>query len=215
MCERPATSLEHVPPRCIFPEAKDLGVDYRKSLITVPSCDTHNMEKSGDDEYLMMVLTCNIINNTVAMKQIETKILRAWERNPCLAELLLRVNRPVVANGTLTLACKVDFNRVSRSLDWLVRGLYYNEYKKKLLAELRIEIPAMLSFGGENAVRSNRIRSDIGAEVNRVLSNLPRVGENPNVFWYQISDNRPDRLMVNMVFFGCLQVFGLHRPRRV
>ena len=41
MCEKESTSSEHVPPKCLFPEKKDLpdGVDLRKSLITVPSCD--------------------------------------------------------------------------------------------------------------------------------------------------------------------------------
>ena len=54
MCTSAATSVEHVPPRCLFPEQKDLpiGVDLRKQLITVPSCDIHNSRKSKDDEYL-------------------------------------------------------------------------------------------------------------------------------------------------------------------
>ena len=63
MCEQANTTPEHVPPKCIFPEVKDLGIDYRKSLITVPSCDAHNLRKSKDDEYLMFVLTCSITNN--------------------------------------------------------------------------------------------------------------------------------------------------------
>ena len=99
MCDEIATSDEHVPPKCIFPEVKDLGIDYRKSPIIVPSCDAHNVRKSKDDEYLMMVLTCNITNNEVAMGQIKTKILRAWQRNPNLAELLLRVNKQVIVDG--------------------------------------------------------------------------------------------------------------------
>ena len=57
MCDASATGREHVPPRCLFPEAKDIpGKDFRKKLITVPSCDAHNFAKSKDDEYLMTIL---------------------------------------------------------------------------------------------------------------------------------------------------------------
>src|SRR5207249_7535044 len=55
MCDRQATSHEHVPPKCIFPERKDTdGQDLRAQLITVPSCDIHNSKKSKDDESLMV-----------------------------------------------------------------------------------------------------------------------------------------------------------------
>lgn len=56
-CGWVATSSEHVPPKCLFPESKDVkGIydrSFRNNLITVPSCDKHNMKKSHDDEYLM------------------------------------------------------------------------------------------------------------------------------------------------------------------
>lgn len=47
MCEKPATSVEHIPPKCLFPEQKDLpgGADLRKQLLTVPACDEHNLKK--------------------------------------------------------------------------------------------------------------------------------------------------------------------------
>ncbi len=49
-CGEPATSKEHVPPKCLFPEDKDikpiLNETFREHLITVPSCDKHNLSKS-------------------------------------------------------------------------------------------------------------------------------------------------------------------------
>ena len=208
MCEQIETSSEHIPPKCIFPEAKDLGINYRKSLIKVPSCDTHNMKKAKDDEYLMMVLACNIINNEVAMKQIKTKILRAWERNPNLSNLLLRVNKPVVVNGKPTLAFKVDISRFNRSLDWIARGLYNNHYKKKWYTKLRIESPSMPFLEGNDVLEANKILNNMGLVINHVLSELPKTGENPDVFWYQILHNKQDELLINMVFFGGLQVLA-------
>jgi len=211
MCEQANTTPEHVPPKCIFPEVKDLGIDYRKSLITVPSCDAHNLRKSKDDEYLMFVLTCSITNNEAAMKQIETKILRAWRRNSRLKELLLRINRPIIAKGKSTLAFKVDIGRVNRSLDWIARGLYYNQYEKKWSAKLRIESPAMLFLEGKDALKSNKILNHMGVAVNHALSDLPKIGENPDIFWYQMLHNSPGELLINMMFFGGLQVFAFNK----
>ncbi len=211
MCDKIATTPEHVPPKCIFPEVKDLGIDYRKSLITVPSCDDHNMRKSKDDEYIMLAVTCNIINNEVAMSQINSKIKRAWERNPNLAELLLRVNRPVEVNGILTTAFKVDTQRFKRSLEWIARGLYYNQYKKNWSEKIGIESPAMLFLEGEHAPKTNMIFSQIGAGVNHVLEDLPKIGDNPDVFWCQMLHDKPKELLINMMFFGGFQVWAFSK----
>lgn len=49
-CENEATSVEHTPPKCIFPQLKDFPhKNLRRNLITVPSCDRHNSAKSKDD----------------------------------------------------------------------------------------------------------------------------------------------------------------------
>src|ERR1700733_6530786 len=81
-CGRPATSREHVPPECIFPEKKDSsGKDYRKNLITVPSCDEHNLHKSKDDEFLMANVTPVVGNNGAGFVQTRTKLRRAFDRS--------------------------------------------------------------------------------------------------------------------------------------
>ena len=67
MCEAVATTDEHAPPRCLFPETKDLidkSLDLRKELITVPACKEHNTAKSTDDEYLLNILSLNITSGS-------------------------------------------------------------------------------------------------------------------------------------------------------
>jgi hypothetical protein len=73
MCDQPATSKEHVPPRCLFPKGQ------RDRLITVPSCDTHNREKSQDDEYLRDVLnmTLQASHNAVSQEIVSGPLMRA------------------------------------------------------------------------------------------------------------------------------------------
>ena len=66
MCGNPAITKEHVPPKCLFPEKKDIGTDkYRLDLITVPSCEKHNNLKSDDDEFLMVSLAGILGNNSI------------------------------------------------------------------------------------------------------------------------------------------------------
>jgi len=82
MCNQEATSVEHAPPICVFPAKKDLPSqkDYRKNLITVPSCATHNAATSNDDEYLLYVLSSSITSSDVGLNQFLTKVKRSAER---------------------------------------------------------------------------------------------------------------------------------------
>jgi hypothetical protein len=65
MCESVGTTREHSPPRCLFPESKDLEdrANLRKNLITVPSCADHNPRLSKDDEYFLVIAASNLEGN--------------------------------------------------------------------------------------------------------------------------------------------------------
>ena len=95
-CGKSATSTEHVPPKCLFPEEKDISKVYNKtfrnSLITVPSCDEHNLGKSKDDEHLLSCLTPVFGNNGVAYVHTKTKVKRTLERNKNLYKIIAEKN---------------------------------------------------------------------------------------------------------------------------
>src|ERR1700681_2113661 len=61
-CDERRRSVEHVPPKCFFPDEKDANgnLPYRKQLITVPACDDHNLRRSKDDFYAAFHLTSTI-----------------------------------------------------------------------------------------------------------------------------------------------------------
>lgn len=82
ICDAGATSKEHVPPKCLFPEGKDMdGENYRNNLITVPSCDQHNSAKSRDDEFLMVSLAGIIGNNSIGYRHKFGKVNKAIRRS--------------------------------------------------------------------------------------------------------------------------------------
>src|SRR4051794_14858784 len=120
MCSAPNSSVEHVPPRGLFPKSKDLpqGADLRRQLITVPACDVYNTEKSLDDEYLMYALLLGIQNNPTAALQVQTKITRALNENPGVARLMSQHSLHVKVEDTATgevgeaLALRIDSRRV-------------------------------------------------------------------------------------------------------
>lgn len=102
-CGLEANTAEHVPPQGIFPRQKDSpdGKDFRKQLIRVPSCENHNTDKSGEDEYLRYVLTTSLPSNAVAKHQFLIKIMRAIQRRPKLVERLLTETQEVVVHDTV------------------------------------------------------------------------------------------------------------------
>ena len=114
MCDNPPTTMEHVPPKCFFPESKDVfdGKDYRKNLISVPSCEDHNLKKSHDDEYIFYVVLSNYSGNLVAFNQFVSKALRAYRKNPKLLGIYSSTC-PATVNQVKTKAFQVDLKRIA------------------------------------------------------------------------------------------------------
>lgn len=128
MCDNEATSVEHAPPKCLFPKNRDLpaGTNLRRNLITVPSCEAHNQETSTDDEYLLYVLVINIVSNQIAQNHFFGAIMRGIERNPSLIQRFSQTPIPVITQDTVTgeiassFAVQIEYERFKNSIDKLV-----------------------------------------------------------------------------------------------
>jgi hypothetical protein len=94
VCDAPKTSHEHVPPLCFFPDEKDTRGHslYRKNLITVPSCDDHNTQKSEGDLYAAFRKVSDFASKSFRQPQFtfEKHWQRVRESNRVIA---LRVDR--------------------------------------------------------------------------------------------------------------------------
>jgi len=123
MCDQTAVGDEHVPPRCLFPKAKDLpnGVDLRKDLITVLSCADHNSEKSREDQYFLNVITsCESINE-VGREHYRRQIRRQNERNPSIIARF--ADRTVEIDDRI--AHKIEIDRLDSFVEHLAYALYF------------------------------------------------------------------------------------------
>lgn len=215
MCERPGTSREHVPPRCLFPELKDAGENLRKNLITVRSCDEHNSEKSRDDEFLMVSLAGIIGNNSIGYHHKFTKVNRAIYRSSfSLLNLAIKNQEwSVIEFGPNKFLDVVwgtpDYERLLCCFDRVARGIHLAHFGRKFRGRSRTLLGYLPQESQNPAELQRLVRDKVAAE----LQGKPRVGSNPKVFNYQFTE--PDRFglyLAHLQFYGGLDVYAALIP---
>lgn len=210
MCGAMATSEEHVPPKCIFPEKKDLpdGVDLRKQLLNVPACDAHNSKKSQDDEYFLYVLGSSFQINKVGRNQYLSKIRRAIKRNPSLLKKFAMTAIPVMVTDPLTnsteksVAHKLDEGRFNLIIDRLSRAIYYHHFKEKWLGHVKYRAEFLFATVDQSDESNSRIKA-ISETADEWFSKAIYYGENPEVFKYQVIEAKDSRKMRLHFYEGC------------
>jgi hypothetical protein len=194
-CGKVSTSLEHIPPKCLFPEKKDtehiFNQSFREELITVPSCDLHNSKKSKDDEYLLVCLSAMVGNNDVALIHAYTKVKRTLAHSP---GIINKIDDFIIKVGNRNFpisAIKVDNKRLRNSFEGIARGLYYNEYSSVFVGYLNIisTLFYVQNPSDQKSMDSNKfIEKCIDLIKKEQLSwNTEIKGSNPRVFKYQFS----------------------------
>lgn len=209
MCDREATTVEHAPPRCIFPKIKDIpdGADYRQNLITVPSCSEHNTAKSHDDEYLLFILAASITSSNVGLRQFLTKVKRSAERKPALASKMARNSATVQifhedrqqwedAAGIV-----VEGARIDATISKCARALYFHETNRKFFDAVRV-ITSFTMYSDLNF--NDSISSAVEAADNFFSSHL-LCGKNSDVFWYKFEEGENTATML-LCFYGATKI---------
>lgn len=208
-CDQPAISREHVPPRCIFPEDRDLpdGVSMRRgSLIRVPSCAAHNAEKSDDDEYFRFVLASNVMANDAGHGQALTKVLRSFLRRPAVKERFLQGAKPVrirESHGTNVHEAEempLEFERFNNSLRLVALGVYRYHYGSRFNGNVA-SVADFIDYNPDNT-ELQTIRVALFDEAARVFASQPKAGDNPEVFWYQVRELNKSHTIMRLGFYG-------------
>ncbi len=193
MCSQRATSQEHAPPRCLFPQAEDTsdGVDYRKNLVTVPSCELHNGQKSHDDEYLLFVLAGSYTSSSVGLNQFLTKVHRAFKKRPGKAANFVRRATPVKLkrigeteweNGAQVI---IDGERVDGVLSNCARALYHHHTGSKFQGAAQV----LTNF---TMYLDEKVQASVSESFDSAANDLaaePLLGTNPAVFAYKFKED--------------------------
>lgn len=210
MCDAPATSSEHVPPKCLFPERKDLPTqtDLRKNLFNVPSCDAHNSQKSQDDEYFLYVLSTSFQINQVGRHQYRTKVRRAIKRNASILGKIASTATPVTfsepnnKDTVQSVAHELDANRFNTIIDRLARAIYYYHFKEKWTYGVRYQAEFLFASLDQSDEANARIK-EISKQADDWFFGASYFGENPEVFKYQALDADQSRMMRLHFYEGC------------
>ncbi len=214
MCERDAISREHVPPKNLFPEQKDVGENYKKELITVPSCELHNGAKSKDDEFLMVSLAGIFGNNSIGYLHRLTKVDRAIRRssNKLLDKAFKKRKHYYLNNENNFLEIiwgTPDHKRLINCFEHIAYGLHCHHLKKRFKGKIKVILGYLHSTdeSNNNFVQYIKHQSQID------LKNIPKYGANKDIFYYQFS--QPDNYgtyLVHLRFYGGIDIYASFLP---
>ncbi len=210
MCGCSATSREHVPPICLFPEEKDIKTSvFRNNLITVPSCDLHNSKKSNDDEFLMACMSGIVGNNVIGFFHFSTKVKRSLERKGRGVELLM--NSPQFSNiknssghDMSVVIGRPDLKRLRSCFLHIAYGLYYHKFSKVFDGECEMIMDFVTYEDAQ--LESYKLLCRKLLELDQ--SSGKESGANQEIFSYKFSD--PDQfglILLKITFYGATSVF--------
>ncbi|MCX8904292.1 hypothetical protein [Vibrio parahaemolyticus] len=212
MCEKVRTSGEHVPPKCLFPENKDVepGENYRKNLIKVPSCDEHNSAKSQDDEFMLITFASNMVTEEVGGRLQNSKLMRIVDRKPHIFAELLRNSTPmtVVDKDGIehqTCAFSLDRERFMKQMQSVANGIYYHHLQTKVTG--KTEVVPIKGFQ-TTSLKVNQNNQKTKEFATKLFPTLPTYGDNPDIFYYQVSSDSPNMLM-KLVFYRHLEFIAV------
>lgn len=217
-CEAIATTKDHIPPKCFFPEKKYLpsnSPDYRNQLITVDACSAHNNSRSSDDEYTAAVIVMNS-HSDLALAVFKSKWVQALlRREESLGKRIFFTakNARVISqkNGVLipneTLAISYEMKRIERVIESIARALYYVESGRQ---EKWTEDCIIRSLNFLNRDLSYSQDSDNLNQINQAFihnekqqeSGITRKGTHPDIFYYQFFKSEGINCIIRMVFYS-------------
>lgn len=210
-CGSPVTTREHVPPKCLFPESKDSAdsVNYRRNLITVPSCDLHNLAKSNDDEYLLAILSLNCDNNEVGQRQAMTKLVRALRRSEGFKSIVMRDpkgrfifdrEKGFVLN---TAGITIDRLRLNKALEHIGRGLYFHYFGCTFPGQIRVYIEFLVDPGSDLLGEASHPQRHLRSASSQMFAGIDKRGSCPDVFFFQIAQDESSVYPVmRLTFYG-------------
>ncbi len=136
-------TADHLPPQCTLPKVA------QRDLVCVPACRTCNGNASKDDEYLCLILTLSreAGEHPVALRARESVLSalsnarKAGFRKAFSGSLRFvdQWTRSGILLGT-EVGYKVDYVRVNRVMERIIRGLFFHETRTILPQDISVKI---------------------------------------------------------------------------
>ena len=195
----------------MFPENKDNnGQWHRQNLITVPSCDRHNLLKSKDDEFLMVSTAGIIGNNSIGYQHKFGKVDRAIRRssNRLLEKVFLKKQHYIIkTNGNQFFEIiwgTPDYDRLISCYEHISYGIFYHHFRRRFVGEVKI-LPGYLHKESENARVFNQFMRD---KTDLELRGKEKFGANQDVFYFQFTDKDEFGIfLLKICFYGGIDIY--------
>lgn len=190
-------TADHVPPRCLF------APDRRENLITVPACAACNASFKLDDEYFRLCLSMRADlpdgPTTEYLREMSLRSLRKLEAAKFRAKVLASIQRQSIHSaGGIYLGeastFKVDYRRLKRTSERIVRGLFAHFFKVPLPASHAPHVFPTELQRDDSAVRDPQVQEILGVlgqtKTRRTSTDVldvwtcPAQDDPSSTFWY-------------------------------
>jgi hypothetical protein len=211
ICDLEATSKEHAPPKSFFP------IFPRKNLITIPSCEEHNLRKNLSDDMVRTVLALSYGGHKAVRDTIYEKVLRSLYLFRCKPPI--KNLRSLWINGSFVGSFEFDKDAFDLEMDGIARALYFHTYGQKYLPNVTnvyypgmnlVQVPANIEdvYNPSTPEGHANIQRAFGALTSRnAFRHSKHHGDNPKYFYYQIEHSETfDLLLLRMMFYQGFEV---------
>jgi len=205
-CGAPATTSEHAPPECFFPDG------YNTGLVEVPSCAEHNLSLSADVEYVRNIICEQYGTNLVASRVAETA-RASFENSPKLFNRTFSRVRPIIVAGEETGSFRIDMPRFKRVIKAIAFAMYYHDFGKRNEGDFNVFSTSLhsqsnLYLGIPDGYENLR---DILSRTHFKSMPVPQ----PKVFKYGISRPGEGQIHYRFEFYEAFVVCALTLPHRL
>lgn len=216
MCNNPATSKEHAPPKALFPKV----ARFRKNLIKVPSCEKHNQELSNSDQILLELLVVQHIRGNEPFTILSGQFLNRQSINysrkiNTLVNKIEKVTPVLLVNnitGEQIQTGMIQLNNSTKSfyasLEKLGCALYFHEFNKKLTGNFFTHLDILVKRDEMAAYVQNLY--NLSTQI-MDQSKISFKGENPEVFQYRILEIKAESTKVIIEFLFYQNIRGIFR----
>jgi hypothetical protein len=219
MCDEMATSREHVPPKCLFPESKDVDEqNFREELVTVPSCEVHNSKKSKDDEFLMVSLAGIIGNNSIGFRHKLTKIDRAIRRSSgrLIEEVFLKQQKYAIelkGNKFIEVIWGTpNYKRLESCFEHIAFGIFRHHFMERFRGKVKV----LLGYLYSKDKNSTNFIEFVKHKAQIELTEKELFGKNGDIFCYQFTEKDEFGLfLLRMCFYGGVDIYISFIPENV
>jgi len=100
----------------------------------------------------------------------------------------------------------VDLERFENALSHIACGIFFHHTKSKWRGNTLVMTNELRDLSSQNSDEINNISDETIERVSIFLKDTESYGSNPNVFSYQVHDDRPKGYVVLMKFYSAITV---------